>query len=240
MPALVLVHAFPLDGSLFDAQARTLRDVAAPMLFPSLPGFGGTPVRASQPSLDDYADGVAAAMDAAGIGRAVVGGMSMGGYVALALWRRHRARVAGLLLAATRAEADTERARADRLRLAGIVRRHGTEALLKTPPQWLRAGSPRWPDALAIIRRQPAEAVAQAQVAMAGRPDSRAHLAGIDVPALVVVGEHDAITPLPMSRAMQDGIAGSTLSLVPDAGHLANLDAPAAFDTAVRLWMRRL
>ncbi|HKY50061.1 MAG TPA: alpha/beta fold hydrolase, partial [Candidatus Limnocylindria bacterium] len=122
---------------------------------------------------------------------------------------------------------------------AALVRERGTEALLKTPPQWLRKASPHWDALLAAIRRQPAEAIAQASIAMAKRPDSRADLATIDVPTAVVVGEEDTITPPDMSRAMSDAIPGATLSIIPNAGHLANLEAPVTFETAVRAWLRR-
>jgi pimeloyl-ACP methyl ester carboxylesterase len=237
--ALVLIHAFPLSGEMWAHERRALRDAADPIVAASLPGFGGTAVPTSDPSVDDYADSVVAAMDAANVERAAVAGMSMGGYVAFALWRRHRDRIERLLLADTRAEADAEDARERRMRLAALVRERGTEALLKTPPQWLRKGSPHWDALLTAIRRQPPEAIAQASLAMAHRADSRADLATIDVPTAVVVGEDDTITPPEMSRAMAEAISGATLSIIPGAGHLANLEAPATFETAVRAWLRR-
>lgn len=239
MSALVLIHAFPLSGEMWAHERRALRDAADPIVAPSLPGFGGTDVPRGEPSIDDYADSVVAAMDEAKVERAAVAGMSMGGYVAFAIWRRHRGRVERLLLADTRAEADTEDARDRRVRLAGLIRERGIEALLKTPPQWLRTGSPHWAALLAAIRRQPPEAVAQASLAMAHRPDSRPDLATIDVPTAVVVGEEDTITPPEMSRAMSDAIPRATLSIIPSAGHLANLESPATFETAVRAWLRR-
>jgi pimeloyl-ACP methyl ester carboxylesterase len=237
--ALVLIHAFPLSGAMWEHERRALRDAADPILAPSLPGFGGTAVPRGDPSMDDYADSVVAAMDAAKIERAAVAGLSMGGYVALAMWRRHRRRVERLFLADTRAEADNEEARERRLRLAALVRERGIEALLKTPPPWLRKGSPHWDPLLKMIRGQPPEAVAQGSIAMAHRPDSRPDLPTIDVPTAVVVGEHDSITPLEMSQAMNDEIPGATLSIIPSAGHIANLEAPTAFEAALRAWLRR-
>ena len=239
MTALVLIHAFPLSGAMWEHERRALNDAAEPILAPSLPGFGGTAVPRGDPSLDDYADSIVAAMDAAQVDRASVAGLSMGGYVAFALWRRHRRRIERLFLADTRAEADADDARDKRLRLAALVREHGTEALLKTPPQWLRKGSPHWDPLLKLIRGQPPEAIAQASIAMAHRPDSRADLPTIDVPTAVVVGEEDTITPLEMSQAMSDETPGATLSIIPGAGHIANLEAPAAFEAAVRAWLRR-
>ena len=159
--------------------------------------------------------------------------------MAFALWRRHRRRISALCLADTRADADSPEARERRLRLAELVRARGLEALLRPPAPWLREGSPRWPDALRIARRQPAEAVAQASIAMAGRPDSAGDLARIDVPTAVVVGEADEITPLAAATSMHAGIPGASLSIIPEAGHLANLDAPQAFNAALRAWLRR-
>ncbi len=225
---------------MWDREVRALADAASPVVAPSFPGFGGSEVPTAQPTLDEYADAVVRAMDAAGVERAAIAGCSMGGYVAFALWRRHRRRVAGLCLMDTRAEADTSEAAATRVRLAELVRAHGVEALLKTPPTWLRDGSPRWPAVKELIRRQPAEAVAQASVAMSLRPDSTPDLAAIDVPTAVIVGEADTITPLPLARAMANGIPHASLAVIPDAGHLANLEAPEAFDRAVRTWLRRI
>lgn len=240
MHALVLLHAFPADRSMWDREVRSLADAASPIIAPSFPGFGQSELPPRQPSLDDYADAVVGAMDAAGVERAAVAGLSMGGYVAFALWRRHRARISGLALIDTKAEGDTAEAAQNRVRLAAAIREHGIEALLKTPPKWLREGAPQWPALLKIIRAQNAEAVAQASVAMAGRPDSTPDLATIDVPTAVIVGEADAITPLANSRAMADAIPHASLSVIPDAAHLSNLEAPEAFEHAMRAWLRRL
>jgi 3-oxoadipate enol-lactonase len=237
--ALVLIHAFPLSGAMWEHERRALRDAADPILAPSLPGFGGTAVPRGDASMDSYADSVVAAMDAAKIERAAIAGLSMGGYVAFALWRRHRSRVERLFLADTRAEADTEEARDRRLRLADLIREHGIDALLKPPPEWVRQGSPHWDRLLKLIHRQTPEAVAQASIAMAGRPDSRPDLPTIDVPTAVVVGEEDVITPLEMAKTMSDQIPGATLSILPGAGHIANVEAPTAFETALRAWLRR-
>lgn len=240
MTALLLVHAFPFDASMWDVQTASLRGQVETVIAPSLPGFGGTPVPAAQPTMDDYADALAAHLDRAGIGRAVVAGLSMGGYVALSLWRRHRRRVAGLLLADTRAEADDAAGRERRMKTADLVRQRGTGALLLQPPPWLRDSSEHWGAVKAIVSRQPAEAVAQGSIAMAGRADSTADLPGIDVPASVVVGADDALTPPALSRAMAAAIPGATLTVIPGAGHLANVDAPEDFDRALRELVRRV
>jgi 3-oxoadipate enol-lactonase len=237
--AVLFIHAYPFDASMWDLQAASLREVVDRVLAPSLPGFGGTAVPSAQPSMDDYADAVAAHLERAAVTRAVVVGLSMGGYVAFSLWRRHRRVVAGLLLADTRAEADDDAGRERRRKTAELVRERGTGALLLQPPPWLRQGSERWDAVKAIVKKQPAEAVAQGSIAMAGRPDSTPDLPGIDVPTSVVVGADDALTPPALSRAMAAAIPGATLTVIPRAGHLANVDAPDDFDRALRDLVRR-
>jgi pimeloyl-ACP methyl ester carboxylesterase len=239
MPALVLLHAYPFDRTMWDHQVQALRDVASPIIAASFPGFGRSDVPSTQPSLDDYADAVTGVMDAARVQRAAIAGLSMGGYVAFAFWRRHRARVERLALIDTKAEADTPEAAQNRIRLAQVIREHGVEALLKTPPKWVQDGSPHWPLVRDLVRAQRPEAVAQGSVAMAHRPDSTPDLTTIDVPTAVIVGEADAITPLAQSKALADAIPHASLSVLPDAGHISNIEAPEAFDRAIRAWLKR-
>ena len=224
---------------MWDDQVQALRDVASPIIAASFPGFGSSDVPSTQPSLDDYADAVAGVMDAARVERAAIAGISMGGYVAFAFWRRHRARVERLALIDTKAEADTPEAAQNRIRLAQTIREHGVEALLKTPPKWVRDGSPHWPRIRELVRAQSPEAVAQGSVAMAHRPDSTPDLATIDMPTAVIVGEADAITPLAQSKALAAAIPHASLSVLPDAGHLSNIEAPEAFDRAIRAWLKQ-
>jgi pimeloyl-ACP methyl ester carboxylesterase len=239
MPALVLLHAFPLDRSMWDREVRALSDAASPIIAPSFPGFGKSELPKVQPTLDDYADAVIAVLDAARVARAAFAGLSMGGYVAFAIWRRHRARVERLALIDTKAEGDTPEAKANRTRLAALIREHGVEALLKAPPKWLRDGSPHWDALKAMIRAQNKDAVAQGSVAMSTRPDSLRDLPTIDVPTAVIVGEADAITPLANSTTLAVAIPGASLSVIPDAGHISNIEAPEAFEKAIRAWLRR-
>lgn len=239
MPALVLLHAFPLDRSMWDRELAALADAASPIIATSFPGFGHTELPSGQPTLDEYADRVIAAMDAVGLEKAAIAGLSMGGYVAFAIWRRHRKRVERLALIDTKAEGDTAEAAANRVRLAATLREHGVDALLKAPPKLLRDGSPHWDALKKIIREQTKEAMAQASIAISTRPDSIKDLPTIDVPTAVIVGEADAITPLANAKTMADAIPGASLSVIPDAGHISNIEAPEAFEKAIRAWLRR-
>jgi len=224
---------------MWDHQVRSLAEVASPIIAPSFPGFGRSELPKRQPTLDDYADAAVAAMTAAGVKTAAVAGLSMGGYVAFAMWRRHRERIERLALIDTKAEGDTPEAAANRVRLAATLREHGVEALLKSPPKWLRDGSPHWDALKAMVRAQNKEAVAQGSIAMSTRPDSLMDLPTIDAPTAVIVGEADAITPLANAKTMADAIPGASLSVIPDAGHISNIEAPEAFEKAMRAWLRR-
>ena len=142
MPALVLLHAFPLDRSMWDREVRALVDVASPIIAPSFPGFGRSELPNGQPTLDDYADAAIAAMDAAGVKTAAIAGLSMGGYVALALAARHRTRVARLALVDSRVEGDSEDARAGRAKAMALVSSRGALALYESLVPRLFAAEP--------------------------------------------------------------------------------------------------
>ncbi|MFC1417231.1 alpha/beta fold hydrolase [Streptacidiphilus cavernicola] len=249
---LVLLHAFPLSSRMWQPQLDELPGTdgsEARVLAVDLRGFGGTGLDpADEPSLDLLADDVALLLDRAGIERAVVGGLSMGGYVAMALARRHPGRLSGLLLADTKATADTEQARANRERIAEAVLARDSVALLlneQVPSPLLGATTaaerPKLVDRLRrMVGEAPPEAVAWAQRAMAARPASLDVLAELAVPALVVVGEEDTITPVADAEAMAAVLPDVVLTVIPAAGHLSSLEAPDTFNWAVRGLLERV
>lgn len=234
---LVLLHGFPLERRLFAPQLRALAGQAR-CIAPDLRGFGESTL-APPVSMDRYADDVAALLDALGIARAVVGGVSMGAYVAFALWRRHPGRVRALLLAGTRANADDEAARARRQETMALARSRGSGAVADQMLPGLlgvttRAERPEIVRAVhAMAAAAPVEGVVAALGAMMTRPDSTATLATIEVPVLIVVGAEDTIAPPDVASAMQAAVAGSRLEVLPGAGHLANIERPAAFNHVV-------
>jgi pimeloyl-ACP methyl ester carboxylesterase len=242
---LVLLHAFPLSSRMWQPQLDELPGTdgsAARVIAVDLRGFGGTEPGTDEPSLDLLADDVALLLDRAGIERAVVGGLSMGGYVALALARRHPDRLSGLLLADTKATADTEQARAKRERIAAAVLARDSVALLvdeQVPSPLLGATTvrerPKLVDRLRrMVEEASPQAVAWAQRAMAARTGSLDVLAELSVPALVVVGEEDLITPVADAEAMAAVLPDVVLTVIPAAGHLSSLEAPDTFNWAVR------
>ena len=230
-PDLVLLHPFPLDGSFWDAVRHELPpqvNVAAP----NMPGFGTSGLRPGW-TIDDATDLVAE-----GIARpAVVCGLSMGGYVALALALRHPRKVASLVLANTRAEADDAQARERRDAAVARIRQGGLSGYLdELAPRLVHAGAP--PGLVERVReiagRQPGDAIAEALRALRDRPDRTADLSRIGVPTLVVWGDADSITPEAAARALASGIPGARLEVIAKAGHLSAIERPADFAALLR------
>jgi pimeloyl-ACP methyl ester carboxylesterase len=233
--SLLLIHAFPLSGAMWDQQIAALSSTYR-LIVPDLRGFGASPVVPGTTSLDQYADDLAGLLDQLGLEHVAVAGLSMGGYIAFALLRRHRERVDALILADTRSQPDNEDGRRAREENARLVEHQGPRAIadqmlpkLLSPnaPQQLRAEVRR------LIEANDRAGIAAALRAMAVRPDSTPLLATIAVPTLVVVGAEDILTPPSDARAMHAAIAGSQLAELPGAGHLAHLEAPEAFNGAV-------
>lgn len=233
MKDLLFLHAFPLDATMWRPQILALRGRAR-MLAVDFPGFGAEPL-GSAATLDDYADHAARALDRAGVRRAVVCGLSMGGYVAFSFLRRHRERVDALILADTRAEADSPETVERRRHVAEQARRGGAEWMADNLPPLLSdvASANLRERVRVIVRAQSGEAIARASLAMADRPDSRPLLASIDVATLVIVGAMDTITPPASARVIVEGVRGARLVELPQAGHLANLEAPDGFAEAL-------
>lgn len=239
---LLLLHGFPHDRSLWAAQ------LAAPprgarMLAPDLPGFGES-ASAEVPSLEHWADWVASVLDALGIDRAVVGGLSMGGYLAFAFWRRHPQRVAGLVLADTRAGADSLDGQEKRVAMQAQVLKEGPAAIAAAMLPGMvgkttRAERPRAVEYLdAMMRRASVAAIHDALEAMRTRRDSTPTLPTITVPTLVICGDEDALTPVKESQAMHAAIPDAQLAVIPGAGHASCVEHPAAFNAVLSGWLQ--
>jgi len=237
---LVLLHGFPVDSRMWDAAAAEAPGERA-ILAVDLPGLGGSagfPLP-SPPSLDDAADAVARTLAARGVDSAVVAGLSMGGYVALALLERHPGLVAGLGLLDTKATADDDDARANRLRIADAVETAGAvEEVLPMGGTLLgestRASRPTLADTLtAWIAGQRPEGVAWSQRAMAARPDRSGLLAGFEGPALVLVGDEDQVTPPAVAEAMAEALPAGQLVVVVRSGHMSAVEDPSAVGAAL-------
>jgi 3-oxoadipate enol-lactonase len=227
---LLLLHAFPLDASMWEGQVEEFRD-RVPVVAPSFPGFGGSD-GVDVLTMETAADAAVEAADAMAVERMVVCGLSMGGYVALDIWRRRRGRVVGLVLANTRAGADDDAGKERRRALAERLRAEGNSFLVESPPPLLSSSAPEalWARVRATIAAQPAEAIASASLGMAERRDSTPELAAIDVPTLVITSTLDGLIPPEATTPMGGQIPGARLAVIEGAGHLSNLEAPAEFN----------
>lgn len=245
-PTLLCIHGFPLDHALWDAQVAGLANVAQ-VLAPDLRGFGDDqrPVPEVM-TMEAYAADLKELLDERGVDRVVLCGLSMGGYVAMAFLDLWPERVAGLVLCNTRANADTPEGRAARQATAQNAFEKGVEVIARAmAPTLLSERSKRTHPELmarmeAMIARQRPEAVAAAALGMSERPDRHPVLRDCRVPALVITGSEDALMPLHTSQAMVDALPHGQLVVLPDAGHLTNLEATEAFNGTVHEFLRSL
>lgn len=246
----ILLHAFPLSADQWLPQLHRVppgwRFVA-----PDVRGFRGVGQAYQDVGLDtatmaSHAADVLQLMNHLDVDRAVVGGLSMGGYIALGVARASAGRLDGLVLADTKATADTDEGRAGRDAMIAKVQTEGVAAIADAMlPKLLGATTQRdQPDLIEAVRtiilRNTPEAVASALGAMKTRPDSASMLAGLTCPALVVCGEEDVLTPRADSEAMVAALPSATGVFIPQAGHLSNLEAPVAFNQALTEFLSRI
>ena len=243
---VVLLHAFPLHAEMWGPQLACL-SARTRVVAPDLKGFGRSdaPDDRSAYTMDAYAAELAGLLGHIGVERLVLGGLSMGGYVAFSFLRRYGAGVEALVLADTRAAADTPEVLERRTSQQDVVTREGPEAVVDTLLTGLlseRTRSER-PELVAQVRSlmaNPAAGYVGALEAMKGRPDVTGDLAGISVPTLALVGDQDAQSPPDVVRGWQERIPGSSLAVLPQAGHLSNLEAADEFNAAVDAFLAGL
>ena len=239
---LLLVHGFPLNAEMWRPQLERVPDNWR-FIAPDLRGFGPSPaemeIEPSAMTMDEYAGDLIELLDALEIDRAVIGGLSMGGYVTLALFRRAPERFSGLVLVDTRSQADTPEGRQARRAMSEVLRRSGPAPIAdQMLPKLLGPTSQQEQPALAddvrrLITSNSIGGIDAAIHAMMSRPDSTPDLARVAAPTLVVVGEEDVLTPVADSRLLSRSIPRSRLVVLPQAGHLSNLEVPDEFSRAV-------
>lgn len=243
---VVLLHGFPFSRAMWRPQALELQKNHR-VIVPDLRGFGGSSPFDESPTLEQMADDVVGLLTALKIHEPVVlGGLSMGGYLALAVARKYPALLRGLILADTRAEPDDAQARSNRDTMIEFARSHSAvDVIEKMLPKLLSEKSRRErPDVESKLRSMAAEqsvnGIIGALKVLRDRPDARPALAAIRVPTLVLVGSDDALTPPALAETLAAGIAGARLVKIPGAGHMSNLEEPAAFNAAVEAFLRSL
>lgn len=243
---LLLVHGFPLDHTMWDAQIEALSP-GHRVIAPDLRGFGQSGVTDGKISMQEFADDLATLLGELNVeGPVVLCGLSMGGYVALEFWRRHRPRLGALVLCDTRAVPDTPEAAAARLATADRVLRDGPAFVAESMLPKLFATTNRQPEPeyVAATRRvilsTDPRGIAAAARGMAERRDFAPLLERIDVPALVLVGQEDAISTPDEMRGMAAAIPGSQFVEIEGAGHMAPLEKPDEVTAAVSEFLRQV
>jgi pimeloyl-ACP methyl ester carboxylesterase len=247
---VVLIHAFPLNADMWRPQLARVpagwRFIAPDLIgfTPSRPSRGGAlspgnpplPPSGESLTMDDYARGVARLLDALEIDEAIIGGLSMGGYITFALFRLAPERFSGAILADTRPQADSDDGKKNRTRMRELLAARGVEAIAEEMlPNLLsrEADAALVASVRRIVETLPPSAIDAALGAMRERPDSTADLAKMSFPVLVVVGDQDEVTPPPDAERMQAQLPRSRLTVIPGAGHLANLERPHEFSQAL-------
>jgi len=238
---VVLLHGFPLDHRVYDDQAAALAD-AYRVITPDLRGFGQS--LADEPfTIESLADDVHAALEQVGALPCVLGGLSMGGYVALAYVMKYPTDLKGLVLNDTKADADSTEAKAGRLKMVETCRQGGARAVAdQMQPKMLAEATLKGrPDVVArlrsIMEACPPKTIENALLAMRDREDYVSKLASIAVPTLLIFGEHDAITPPSTGQFMNREIPHSKLEVIPAAGHVASIEQPEKVTAALRAFL---
>jgi pimeloyl-ACP methyl ester carboxylesterase len=244
-PAVVLLHAFPADHNLWRPVAARLATHYR-MVLVDLRGHGQSSAGEGPATMEKHAADLARVCDAVGVGKAVFGGVSIGGYVLFEFWRRCRERFSGLILSDTRAQPDTEQGRAARLQAAETVERNGPDAFLATmvPKLLGKSTMTNRPDLVEALRamtaRMTVAGIAAVQRGMAARPDSVPTLRTITAPSLLLFGDEDTLTPVSEGELMRRDIAQSRLQVLARAGHLAVFEQPDAAHQAIRDFLDQL
>ncbi|MCP4360672.1 MAG: alpha/beta fold hydrolase [Chloroflexi bacterium] len=238
-PALLLIHGFPLSSSLWNLQIDDLANFVR-VIAPDLRGHGNADNVAGPYSMEILADDCADLMGYLNVASPfVVCGLSMGGYVAFEFYRRYREHIAGMILTATRAAADSDEGKANRDKMAEVAQRRGGKAIASAmlPKMFAPTAYENDPELVDYVRDMmegtSVEGIVGALAAMKNRPDSTLTLAEIDVPVLVIHGEDDQLIPLGEAKEMAEALPNGRLVTIPNAGHLPNLEQSDAFNDAV-------
>jgi pimeloyl-ACP methyl ester carboxylesterase len=242
---VIFLHAFPLNQTMWDDQVTALRNHCRVVTL-DLRGFGHSDAPQGPYKMDQMAADVRALMTILNLDKVVLVGLSMGGYIALALYRNYPETLRALVLADTRASGDTQEARRRRLKSAERAELDGSTAIARDMVPLLLGLSTieNRPSVVkrvqAMIESNTPQGIAGAQRGMAERRDSTYILAGIDFPVLIVVGSEDTLTPVADAESLRNGIPGARMCVIESAGHLSNLERPDAFNTALDQFVERL
>ena len=242
-PSVVLLHGYPFNRSMWRDQLVELQQHHR-VIIPDLRGHGESAVTESPATMQRMAGDVASLLETLNISRATIGGLSMGGYVALAFYRLFPLRVRSLLLADTRAQEDTEEAKQNREKQAEKALQEGMEGIADALlPKLLAAQTvAKRPEIVKRVRKMIVETAPEGAAAalrgMAQRQDQSSFLSRIIAPTLIIVGSEDALTPLADAEVMHSEIGGSRLQVIEGAGHVSNIENPEEFNKALVKFLR--
>lgn len=243
---VVFLHGYPFDKSMWSEQLDAIGAAGFRAIAPDLRGLGETKSSSEIATMDDMARDAAALLDHLRVEKAVICGLSMGGYVALEFMHLFPARVLGLVLAGTRAPADNEQEKAGREQQVQTMLRAGMVPIsIATLPKLLAQQTlAERPDVVkrvrSMITRSDPKGAAAAQRGMAARRDYSEDLPKIEVPTLIIVGREDSIRPVADAEFMHRGIHGSRLEIIEDAAHMTNIEQPERFNHALLGFLKQL
>jgi 3-oxoadipate enol-lactonase len=236
---LLLVHGFPLDHTMWQAQIDFFVDHCR-VIAPDLPGFGGSDATPGVVTMEQMADALAGLLDELGVKEKVIFcGLSMGGYIGWQFWKKYRHKVLAIIACDTRVVADTPEAAAGRRVMATRVLTEGAGAAssVMMPRMFAPDTYQAQPDLVRrfqqMMDRQKPEGIAAAALGLAAREDVQSLLPTIDVPTLVVVGQHDVISTVDEMRHIASAIPDAVWVDVPKAGHLSPVENPAVVNEAI-------
>ena len=242
---VVLVHGFPFDHAMWQPQVEALSRTYRVISY-DVRGHGQSEPGEGQVTLESFVDDLLMLLDHLKVHRAVLCGLSMGGYIALRAVERRADRFSALILCDTKSEADSSEARLKRSAAISAVKQNGVDAFsnefiksalaegsLRTNPGLVTS-------ILAMIRRNSPLGICGTLLALAGRTDTTGALSQMDLPALILVGEQDKLTPPAVSESMSKALPRATMRLIPNAGHLSNLENPSVFNAFLIEFLKKL
>jgi 3-oxoadipate enol-lactonase len=242
---VVFIHGFPFSKEMWKPQVEALKEKYFVVTF-DVRGHGQSEVGDGQYTLEQFVDDLIELLDALQLQQVVLVGLSMGGYIALRAIERHPERIRALVLCDTKSEADTNENKIKRASQIKIIKAKGLKAFADG---FLKAVFDEQtfstnPDAIELIRNiintNPSTGVCGTLIALAARTDTTESLSKIKVPTLILVGEHDALTPPSASQAMKENIPNSELHIIPNAAHMSNLENVSVFNQHLISFLSRV
>jgi pimeloyl-ACP methyl ester carboxylesterase len=244
-PPILFIHGYPLSKAMWEPQVKGLSSNSRVITL-DLRGHGESEAPLWLYTMDIFADDIRALLDHLSIDQVVLAGFSMGGYITFAFYRKYRNRVKALVLADTRAQADSPEGKQGRFKSAQTAYKEGTGPIADAMvPKLLTPQSVQGrPDLVQTVRKiiagTPVAGIVGDLMAMAERPDSVPLLSEIICPTLILVGEQDGLTPPADAKLMVEKIKKAQLEIIPAACHLSNLEQPDHFNKAVRKFLESL